>query len=479
VRGYAGLDTLNYGSASPVAPFNNQSGLTDHNLLTVTLEYSTSPGQWCYSPSSPQPVRVPAVPACSLYNGAYPPLPSASQFYRVRVTVSSTTDGLFTRVIGENDNIPPPPTSDDVAACLRPQVKVSGAWGPLMMGTDPAPGNTACAHAVVVVKGSTSYAGTGSIIPMGTGNCQIVPSNAADLLFELWGAQPNGCGTNINPWKNFIDLTADRKWCDDASGGSATNPDYKYYQLLPPLALGYDARCPVLGPSDGTWQRDDESTNPNARYKRDPNYLGINDPTKDIPYWVANGFGGSIKPDSCPTCTDGVRLPTYEDVNPGAGSNLGQNIALSFYCDNTATANTCPGNAPANTYYFAKNQPGFQNECADVFAAYGVGCRDSGVILWTDPQRATGLSSGGTGWISGGAPDRIRVARILNFRIYCDHATTADHSTTCSSPPKSIVGNAANSTVWGRFVSPAVIGGPCLTCTSGPSINGNTASLES
>src|SRR5262245_49422931 len=112
VRQYAGLDTTNYGSAAPVAGMN-QSGFTNRNLLTVTLEYSTSSGQWCSSPAGPRimhdgaaatkPARLiggQAVPQCTLYQGVYPPLPTSGQPYRVRVTVSSTTNGLFTPVIG-------------------------------------------------------------------------------------------------------------------------------------------------------------------------------------------------------------------------------------------------------------------------------------------------------------------------------------------------------------------------------------------
>jgi hypothetical protein len=178
------------------------------------------------------------------------------------------------------------------------------------------------------------------------------------------------------------------------------------------------------------------------------------------------------------------------DTNPSSGGTLGQNIALGFYCDNSVTTTSCSGNGPANTYYFAKNQPGYQNHCVDddsllqKLAAQGtnvdkVGCRDATVILWELPQWAQNINQGGSGWQNngGGGPDRIRVARLLNFRIYCERPDSNLNSA-CTLPPKSVVGSAANSTVWGRFVSPAVTGS-CPTCSGGPSLNGNSATLES
>lgn len=486
VRRFAGLDPTNLASASPRtgSPLNQNPGLTARNLLSVTLEYkgtSAYPTSWCYSPSGPpvkkndgQPMRVPDVPPCTLYQGTYPPLPASNQLYRVRVTVSSTVNGTFTHVIGTEDTTPAVATNDDTPACIRPHIKSGGAW----VAQSGVVGNTICAHAVAVIKGSTTYAGSAAVIPVGTGNCQIVPDNPGDPLFQLWGSSPDGCGYNINPWKNMVDLTAAQRWCDEAGGGSASNPDYKYHKLLPSFSSYTRAECTVQSTGD-TWQRDNPA-DANARYKPDPNRAGDNNPTTDVPFWVAKGFGGTIKPDSCPSCTDGTRLPTYENTNPGSGSNLGDNIALGFYCNNTVTANTCPGNSPANTYFFAKNQVGYQNVCADKFQSFGVGCRDAGVILWAQPQWATGLNTGGTGWANsgGGGPDRIRAARILNFRIYCDHSVPGDSNTVCNAPPKSVVGNAANSSVWGRFVSPFV-SGPCATCTGAPSLNGNSASLES
>jgi hypothetical protein len=464
VRQYAGLNDstgLTPSAASSDSTGVNQNvGLTSRTKLAVTLEYSTAAGQWCYSPSGLEPPRSPAVPVCTLFardGNTYPPLPTTNQFYRVRVTVSATTDGFFTRIrmpgssADSNNNAPPVPTDQGSAACRR----ATGAAG-----------NVTCAQSVVVVKGSPNLPpAADDVIPTATGSCQVVP-NGASVLFELWGSSPNPCGSGIGSWKNLLDLSAEQKWCDNASG----QPDYKYTKLMPPLALGYSTDCPSPGPVSDTWQRD------GGRYVPDAARSGTGEADKDIPFWIARGFGGTLRADTCPTCADGVRLPSYENNQP-ASSPGGQNIALGFYCDGSVTTNTCPGNSPANTYFFAKNQPGFQNVCPDLYQSTGAGCRDSAVVLWTDKQQANGA---GTGWEAAtGAPDRLRIARILNFRIYCDHATPADTTTPCSSPPKSVVGSAANSTVWGRFVSPVGTIKDCTTCTIGPSINGNSATLES
>jgi hypothetical protein len=172
---------------------------------------------------------------------------------------------------------------------------------------------------------------------------------------------------------------------------------------------------------------------------------------------------------------------------------LGQNIALAFYCDNTVTLTTCPGNTatnnggtPALTYFFANGQPGFRNVCDDDLTrsmtgdARLAGCRDVGVVLWTDPDHAEGINSGGTSWAinggGGGGPDRVRVARTLNFRIYCDHGTPGNINTPCGSPPQSIVGSGANSRAYGRFIS--LTGGGGGT-TLPPSLNGNIVNFES
>jgi hypothetical protein len=184
-------------------------------------------------------------------------------------------------------------------------------------------------------------------------------------------------------------------------------------------------------------------------------------------WWIAKGFGGMVAP--------GNVLPTYCAIT--TCSTTGQNVALAFYCDNTAMANTCPANSPANTYFFSKDKLGANNVCQDdpFGAQYGVGCRDVAVPIWDMPDRLKGGIWDNTGSF---APDRVRISRVLNFRIYCDHQVPNDPSTLCTNAPK-FVGSSSNSRVYGMFVSP-LISGPCTSnCAPGPTINGNYASLDS
>ena len=60
----------------------------------------------------------------------------------------------------------------------------------------------------------------------------------------------------------------------------------------------------------------------------------------------------------------------------------------------------------------------------------------------------------------------------MNFRFYCAY----DGNGNCTRPPTGIVGSQSNSSVWGRFVAPLVIGS-CPTCTGGPSLEGNIVRL--
>ena len=131
---------------------------------------------------------------------------------------------------------------------------------------------------------------------------------------------------------------------------------------------------------------------------------------------------------------------------------------------------------------------GYHDECNDVYGRlYQVGCRDASVVLWEDAQWAKDIGSGGSGWASSPSaagrtgndpPDRVRVARLANFRIYCSH----DGNTLCTQPPpQDLVGSRTNSSVWGRFVgSQAItIGGDLSQFNRGASIYGNKVGLES
>ena len=447
VRRYAGLDP-NTSAATPTG-INRGTGLASQTTLAVTLEYAAA-GVWCYSPSGPAPLRSPPVPPCALavVSGvAYPPLPVAAQAYRVRVTVSSTAKGLFAPAAGIADRTPAAPQDQARPACLR-----TGGTG----------GNTTCAHAVTAIAGATGAQSPAPIIPVATADCQIAAPTGG-VLFELWGSTPSGCGVDLGSWKNMLDFTTETRWCNTLKGNS--DPDYRYTNLLPPGAQIAGGPCEHELP-DPTWSR--------AGYTPDPAHPGQNDVNGDMRYWIAAGFGGTLRAGY----TDGNRFPTYVELQSSPAGDLGQNVAAGFYCGSSGvTATSCSVSInPAGTYFFAKNRPDFHDVCPDQWGTrYGAGCREAAVVTWAQPEWVVDLQSGGTGWSSSGSggPARVRAARLLTFRLYCDH----DNNGLCTLPPKSIVGSAAGSTVWGRAVSP-LITGACATCTAGPSLVGNKVSLE-
>jgi hypothetical protein len=267
------------------------------------------------------------VPPCALLTlasgTAYPPRPNPNVPFKVRVTVSSTTNGFFAAVIGTNRVLPPPPSSDAGAACLRPQVKSGNAWTELA----GAAGSTTCAQAVATIRGSSIFLGKSPIIPPTTGDCQIASETNPEAFFQLWGSNPAGCGYRLGSWKNVLDFTYEPLWCDNQAY------DYRYINLLPPQALVDGGFCDGQA-NDTTWNR--------ADFVKDPQWPGNNDAKSDIPYWIARGFGGKLR-----GCTwqwnstlgkaeclgdDGIRFPTYIDTHPANTGDMGQNIAAGFYC---------------------------------------------------------------------------------------------------------------------------------------------------
>ena len=446
-RLYAGLVPTTT-STTPTG-VNRAAGAGSRTALAVTLEYSTG-GAWCVSPSSAAPPRLPAVPVCALpLSGgvAYPPLPAAAQPYRVRVTVSSTSDAFIAGAIGANAITPPGPQDDAVPACLR----AAGASG-----------NVTCAHAVASIFGSTSSLSTAVPIPVTTGDCQISAPTGGGL-FQFWGSAADGCGASLGSWSNLLDFTTESRWCNTLQG--KTDPDYRYTNLLPIGAQVAGGACAAEVP-DPTWTR--------GGFALDPAHPGSNNVNVDVPHWIAAGFGGSIRVSP----TDGNRLPTYMDLQSSPAGNLGQNIAAGFYCGSSGvTATTCATSInTAGTYFFAKNRPGYHDVCPDAWGRqFAVGCRDAAVFTWTRPEWAVGLSQGGTGWASSGSggPARVRAARLLTFRFYCGHTPAG----LCTEPPKVVVGAASVSSVWGRAVG-HVVTGPCPTCTTGPSLYGNKVTLQ-
>ena len=443
VRRYAGLDPAT--SSGVPTGVNRAAGIASRTVLAVTLEYwnGASNSAWCYSPSGEAPPRAPAVPRCTgttVGGIVHPPLPAADRPYHVRVTVSSTTNALFAGVIGRNALTPPTAQDGETPACLRPAAAV---------------GNTSCAHAVATVAGSTAAVAPSPVIPMTTGDCQIAGPSTAFL--ELWGANPSGCGADLGSWKNYLDFSTEAVWC---SGGNQ-NPDYNYIKLMPPGAHVPGSACQYETP-DLTWTR--------TGFQPDPRWPGHNDPQLDLAYWIAAGFGGAVRA----SVADGNRMPTYQELPQAGGGNLGQNVAQGFYCGAGVTATSCPTSVnPAGTYFFAKNQPGYHDVCPDPWGQRtGAGCRDTTVATWIQPEW---MNQAGTAWLSSaqGGPARVRLARLLTFRLYCDHNAAG----LCTQPPSSVVGSASNSSVWGRTVS-SLITGSCATCTTGPSLNGNKAALS-
>ncbi|MGH2353478.1 MAG: pilus assembly protein TadG-related protein, partial [Chloroflexota bacterium] len=347
VRRYAGL---NPDDASTIPTgINRNAGLVSRTRLAVTLEYSPL-GGWCYSPSGPPPPRRPAPPPCELpvvEGVAYPPLPAADRPYRIRVTVSSTTRGVFAGLIGAGNLAPPPAGQESTPACLR----ATGAAG-----------NVSCAQAIVAVTGSTTYQGVAPTVPVTTADCQIsAPTGGA--LFQFWGASPDGCGVDLGPWKNLLDFTVESKWCDTLKGSGTSDPDYRYTNLLPPGAQVAGGPC-ASERADPSWTREG--------YRLDPHWPGSNEVKLDVPYWIAAGFGGTLRA----SYADGNRFPTYVDLQASPVGDLGQNIAAGFYCGSSGvTATVCDARInPAGTYFFAKNQRGFHDVCPDQWGQrYGVG----------------------------------------------------------------------------------------------------------
>jgi hypothetical protein len=421
VRQYGGLNPSNASNA-PTGT-NQNSNMDSNNTLTVSLEYAADGSTWCYSPSGAAPPGSPGEAACTLYLGTYPPLPTNNP-YKVRVTVGSTT-------------------SNNLLSFLQ------GA------------GNTTMATSAIATEtilGSPTFLGTGSLIPTVAPDCQVA-ANLGDALYELWGSKGNSqCGINFGSWDSLVDLSDDSIWCMNYTVG---RPTYKYINLLPTGSYKVgDPNCSQPPGWKETWNR--------TGFVKDNSYPGTLVKRDDVDHWITVGFGGAI--------TVGNNLPTYLDNSNGGGGDLGSNVADAFYCSPpSVSADNCSDFA-TDTYFFAQNQSGFQDHCTDGFSlnTNGSGCRDATVITWTNPLATKGAAQNATKWDNNTKtnPDQIQVARLLNFRFYCDH----DGSGYCTSPPKSIQGNSGKDTVWGRFVAP--FSASCPGCNGGPSLNGDTVTMS-
>lgn len=297
------------------------------------------------------------------------------------------------------------------------------------------------------------------VIPLTTASCNV--GGTAGSLYPLWDPTPENCsGGPTGSFKNYLDFSDEPKWCDGVSY------DYSFGASQRPIEAG-------CGGNDTTWNR--------TGYAHDPARPGGNGSAEDIGYWLGmGGFGGQIRPDTYlgggAYLSDGNRFPTYVGSNPNQSGNLGTNIADALYCRGGGGFVTNGGNgcsvsiSPSGLYFFARNKllGGTGAKCPDMWGQppYNLGCRDTGIAVWTDPQRMAGPN-----WVSTSNNfDRVRISRILRFRIYC----AFDASGYCTDPPP----GSARSDAQGRFVS-EFVSGPCPTCTIGPSPVANTVKLES
>ncbi|MBI3970522.1 MAG: hypothetical protein HY332_04465 [Chloroflexi bacterium] len=486
VRRYAGLrpGTTDWASSDSTG-INQSVGLTTRAKLAATLEYwgtNEWGATWCYSPTGPRPLRNPPPGICTLDERVdpvtgdvvkYVPVPSPVLPFKVRVTVSSTVNGYFSRAIGIGDGGPDAPllTDSGAAACIRPQrgteTGSTWTWTPLTLAE--APGRTTCAHAVVVIAGQRVSSLMPPLLPITVNDCHIGTSDGAP--YDLWEANPRDYCAPGNPptgsFKQMLDFSDEPTWCN---GDAATNYDYIYGAFTPP-----EAEC---GGTDSTWNR--------GGYEHDALHPGGENVVADVTYWVSRGgYPGKVRPDSCLTeangkClvynTDGNWFPTYVDSSPDQSGNHGNEIAKGFYCQTnqvTDGGNGCdPSVNPTGTYFFAKNEligkPNGSGRVIcpdDVGEVHGYGCRDVSILTWRDPQ----ANSAGVWVYQAGDPQRVRGRRLFRFRLYCEY----DGNGNCTKPPSYYTSD--SSSIVGRFYS---------QFEEGPSTNGpvspeaNTANFE-
>lgn len=480
---------------------NQNPGLGGRNNLAVTLEYSADGVNWCYSRASttkfipshlPSPYPRPSSPVCPANSGVLDnlvPMPSTSSPFRVRVTVSSSTDMFFAPLPGIDAGNAGPgvPTSQADPACYRAD----------------ATGVTTCAHAVAAVTGVLEYAGPGNMLPVTNAWCEVGTSSKGEL-YELWGSNTSTlCGGpgeptyRIGPWSNILDFTKEENW------RNGQPEEYGFYNLLPhlPPSRVPEAYTPL------PWDYENPTT-PDGWYHYDTNLFqydtshpGISDPDTDVPYWIAKTFSGPVVAYEDTELADGtpksvgdpaVRLPTY----PKAG-NMGNNVALGFYCSGsgTPTDTSCIG-PPSNTYFFAEPATMIPCPADDYFqglldlddpGSAMLGCRDATVLLWDNPEEvkyAGGPNTGGIKFdpLSGNKqPDRVRIYRKVMMRFYCETDPSTGFCTDRPNQVGAAVGQntSNNSSVWGRFLTKVV--NTCADaggCSSSVSIKGNVAYLE-
>lgn len=383
---------------------SNQSvSLTGRTAVSATLEYSADGVNWCYSPSGP-PAPDSTIPVCALYdeNGSGPIYPPPP----IAWTSSNPTGSpCYVRVIVRS-------TTDSFFA----QMITGGSLGQGAASCAPSPspkGMLTCAEAGGLVTGSATYQGTAPLLPVVTPDCM---GGVLGQTYNLWEPNVSGCSFQGGSWKDVTDLSDESVWCQASPAGRG----YPYCSGGAPV---------------GSWNR--------SGFVADSSHPGSGALLGDLQWWIANSFQGKVQA--------GDQLPTGIPSFRGDGGN---NVSSAFYGPGSATT--------GGTFFFAPNQPGFYAICPDDYGiANGWSCRDASIILWENAEK-----NSGTNWTpSGQNPERITVARILTFRLYCS-----------PSGPGSCGDLGSNSTILGRCVGP--YNPPPVICkTCGPSLNGNSASL--
>lgn len=422
---------------------NQTQPKVDEGRIVVTMEYSTgfkagSPTEreWCYSPASPAPNRTPAVSECpnlpAILPGGEetPPYPGSVPFL-VRVTVSSTIEPVFSPAGQVGRAVPGPASSDDAAACVN-----AGGTGR---------SNTTCAQAIAAVVGTATPANGGPLLPVSTGYCDLATGGLGVIHNLMEPHKDLDCGyDNLKEWRNYLDLSSAAVW---GSGGYKN--DYKSW-------------FPALGPgpsgTDYHWNR--------ADYQADKhNWTETGVPGDDFIAWIAKGFGGVLPVGP----VTGVKVPLY-----GQDKSLGGRINDGFYCNTGGgTQTTCTKN-PANSYFFALNQPGLYFVCPDDYGKeYNLGCRDASIATWNLLEAPNKKN---TDWETDASikPERARLASIVTMRLYCAHGT-GNEDDYCNNQPTAL-SNCPNGTsgVCGVYAAPYGTV-PCDTCA--PTLNGVMAKL--
>lgn len=404
-----------YKEAYRIAQKNQNPGLkTRTTSFTVKVEYCVAvdnthylvdqPG--CPSPNSWKPSTNDPNSTAKVPDGTY----------KVRVTVNSTLTTLFGRVIGQN-------TTD-----------TSGQGVAVILGV--------CQQTAV----------TGNIWPFTVWDQQDFGTDQ-NTLYELWGStapSPPFAGA----WQNVLDLSPARLWCN--GNPSVTDPDYKWQfpAMVPNTDQGATVNCkdptsptdPTknFAGTDTTWYRNGYAEDP-----RGGCYVGSDRNVPDLAIWAATTYQGTLRVHDPNTGAIGNKVPTYQDENPAQSGNGGNNVGQGIYGGGTGSL-PCVG----STFFFqgaTAKDPDHQ--------AWGY-YKDVIVFTYDNPEYwKTSTNTWSTQ--RSGAPGRVELMRILNFRIY-------------QTPP-----NVSNSRVYGRFVGKLIPPGSNPPICGGPSINGNVVHLGS